>query len=156
MLSFFFLLSPPMVALANVDKEAAEADEPEYEESVVEETTDKQPFSIEGNGQILDHAEDDDTKAAFDHLSRNNTRGLTTERHIYKALCPTLELDNGKVQSVTIQPLELCFDLEGPMKGLPRPAEEQVSREIFDRLIELSKPYGTKLAYENGQIRVNL
>lgn len=72
MLSFFFLLSPPMVALANVDKEAAEADEPEYEESVVEETTDKQPFSIEGNGQILDHAEDDDTKEFLTVQTKNN------------------------------------------------------------------------------------
>lgn len=97
-----------------------------------------------------------DTKAAFDHLSQNNTRGLTTERHIYLALCPTLELENGKVTGITIQPLDLCFDQGDPIKGLPVLADDATSRKIFDRLTELSKPYGTKLAYRNGQISVEL
>ena len=97
---------------------------------------------------------DYDTKSAFDHLSQNNTRGLTTERHIYKALCPTLEMEHGTVTAVTIQPLELCFDLADPVKGLPVPADAATSLEIFHRLNELSKPYGTKLEYNNGQIRV--
>jgi len=99
---------------------------------------------------------DYDTKAAFDHLSRNNTRGLTTERHIYLALCPTLELENGNVTGVTIQPLDLCFDKGDPIKGLPMLADDTTSQKIFDRLTELSKPYGTKLAYRNGQITVEL
>ena len=95
-----------------------------------------------------------DTQEAFDHLSQNNTRGLTTERHIYRALCPTLEFEDGVVKSVIIQPLELCFDLDGPMKGLPRLADEETAKEIFDRLTLLSEAYGTKLTFENGQIHV--
>jgi len=99
---------------------------------------------------------DYDTQAAFDHLSQNNTRGLTTERHIYKAMCPTLELEDGKVKAVRIQPLELCFDLGDPIKGLPVLADEATSKAIYDRVVELSKPYGTKLAFEDGQIRLEL
>ncbi|MBR1634788.1 MAG: DUF4366 domain-containing protein [Lachnospiraceae bacterium] len=72
MLSFFFLLQTPIVAMANTGNTEAEAAEPEYEESVVKETTEEHPFSIGGNGQLLDDAADDDTKEFLTVQTKNN------------------------------------------------------------------------------------
>ena len=74
MLSLFTLMSSPITAMANYDKE--DAAKPEYEESkassVVDETTEAKPFSIEGNGQLLDDSKNDDTKEFLTVQTKNN------------------------------------------------------------------------------------
>ncbi len=87
MLSFLFLLTAPMEAKANYDKEEDgtytedtdyESDqdigeEIEYEEGgVVRENNGGTPFSVAGNGEILDDAVDDETKEFFTVQTENN------------------------------------------------------------------------------------
>lgn len=74
-LSFLFLLSPALTAMANVENEETEAIQPEYEESVVREDAEESgqsPFSIPGNAELLDDAKNDDTKEFLTVQTKNN------------------------------------------------------------------------------------
>lgn len=88
--------------------------------------------------------------------SKGGTRGLDTQFKNYKGLMPLLEYEGDRLVSVRIKPVELGFYGEKDYKGLPKEAEENVVREIYETLCRLSGPYGTKLTLENGQILVNL
>ena len=88
--------------------------------------------------------------------SANGTRGLQTDFNNYMGLVPTLYMQDGKVTKVIMLPTELCFHMDKTMKGLPRIADSEITQRIFNRLQELSLPYGTKLTLENGQIILSL
>jgi len=87
--------------------------------------------------------------------SAGGTRGLETQSKNYRGLVPLMEFEDGKLVSATIQPMELHFT-HGPSanKGLPRKADETVTREIYDTLCRLSAPFGTRLVLENGLIKI--
>lgn len=84
--------------------------------------------------------------------SAGGTRGLETQFKNYKGLMPLLEFADGELVSARIKPVELGFYGDKAYKGLPRDAAPEVTREIFETLCRLSKPYGTELRLEDGCI----
>lgn len=81
LLSFLFLANAPITAMANYNREEADDEattltEPEYEPGkvVTEESVKEpaEPFSIDGNGEVLDDATDDDTKEFLTVQTKNN------------------------------------------------------------------------------------
>lgn len=89
---------------------------------------------------------------ALDVRSANGTRGLQTDINNYMGLVPTLYLNAGRVIKVEIQPIELCFDQDSELKGLPRKAEGGILQTIYNRLETLSRPYQTRFHRENDLI----
>lgn len=88
--------------------------------------------------------------------SANGTRGLQTDINNYMGIVPTLHMENGQVTRVVLQPTELCFCMEKAIKGLPRIADRETAQRIYNRIEELSRPYGTKLLYNDDLIEVDL
>ena len=97
-----------------------------------------------------------DAKGALNVRSAGGTRGLQTDVNNYLGLVPTLTFENGQLQKIVIQPVELCFEEKYCLKGLPRKAQGKALEFITDRLRTLSAPYGTAFTEENGLMEVNL
>lgn len=95
-------------------------------------------------------------KEALAVRSANGTRGLQTDISNYLALVPFLSLEQGGVQEVMIQPIELGFALRPALKGLPRVAGPDAAQRIYGQLCELSGAYGTRLHMTNEQIVLEL
>lgn len=88
--------------------------------------------------------------------SANGTRGLQTDFNNYMGIVPTLHMEDGKVKRVVLQPTELCFHMDKSMKGLPRAADPETAQRIYNRIQELSQPYGTELVRNGDLIEVVL
>jgi hypothetical protein len=56
-----------------------------------------------------------------------------------------------------LKPIELGFEKGRTWKGIPYPANERQTKEIYERLKELSAPYGTEMSLrEDGIIEVKV
>lgn len=88
--------------------------------------------------------------------SAGGTRGLQTDVNNYMGVVPRFCLEEGKAKKVIMQPTELCFRMGKEMKGLPRAADKETAEWIYNRMKELSRPYGTELTMEDGQIVLTL
>lgn len=88
--------------------------------------------------------------------SRGGTRGLETQFKNYKGLMPLLEYEKGELVRVEIKPVELGFYGDPAYKGLPREADPEVTREIYETLCRLSLPYGTRLTLREDKILVEI
>ncbi len=93
-------------------------------------------------------------------LARRNkdwTIGLHCQYYNFRTVIPYLEYDGNKLVKAELKPIELGFEKPRTFKGIPYPATPGQSREIYDRLVELSSPYGTKLKFRNdGMIEIEL
>lgn len=85
--------------------------------------------------------------------SRDNTRGLRTDRRMYEAVIPRWEMENGVMTKLELLPIELGFALPASREGLPAPAKDDA---ILRRLEEMSAPYGTKFVIKDGIAEVVL
>ena len=89
--------------------------------------------------------------------SDHGKRGLETEPKYYRGLLPKITFEDGELQAITIQPIELGFLSGDPMlKGLPNTADEQVTADICEVLRVRSREYGTEFTIKNGLIHVKL
>ncbi len=88
--------------------------------------------------------------------SAGGTRGLQTDVNNYMGLVPIFHMEDGKVTKVVMQPTELCFRMGKEMKGLPRVADSETAEWIYNRIKQLSSPYGTELTMDDGKIILTL
>jgi poly-gamma-glutamate synthesis protein (capsule biosynthesis protein) len=75
----------------------------------------------------------------------------------YQSVLTVTRYARGGVSEIRLYPVELGFAEPDVTKGVPRPAPPEVAREILDRLVRLSKPFGTTIEIEGnvGVIRVD-
>ena len=70
-----------------------------------------------------------------------NLEGLLSQSHY----------DNGKLTEVRIYPVDLGQTYRPTSEvGIPRKPTLAVTKKILDEFVEYSKPFGTKIAVENG------
>lgn len=68
-----------------------------------------------------------------------------------EALLTSSHYENGKLTEVRLYPAELGLpNRPGSQFGTPRRPNAQVAREILEKVVEYSKPFGTKIVIENG------
>ena len=84
--------------------------------------------------------------------SKNNTIGLQVEKCNFMTVIPKMTFEDGKLKSLEMLPIVAGFKREGKMDGLPYAAKGEEAKEIFDVLVRLSTPYGTKLELKNDVI----
>ena len=84
------------------------------------------------------------------------TVGLHTQYYNFRTVIPYMEFEDGKLTHLEMKPIELGFEKPRTFKGVPYPANEKVSQEIYETLAQLSEPYGTRLSLEDGVIRIAL
>lgn len=83
--------------------------------------------------------------------------GHHTQFFNFRSMIPYMEFEGNTLTKLEIMPIELGFEKGRTQKGIPYPANEKQTKEIYDRLVELSAPYGTKLTLNaDGTIKVEL
>ena len=87
----------------------------------------------------------------FKKRSNNFTRGLYTNHVMFEAVVPYWEMENGVLKKLELLPVELGFGQPRSTGGWPKPVGNV---EFVDRLIDMSKPYGTSMKFEDGVIKV--
>ena len=74
--------------------------------------------------------------------TKGHTAGLCTDRRVYEAFLPHVQIENDAVTGITLMPISLGFGLERWRTGYPEPG---FGMGILERLREMSAPYGTKI-----------
>lgn len=82
--------------------------------------------------------------------SKDFTIGLMTDKRMFRSVIPYWETEGTKLKKLTLMPIEMSMDGNKSENGLPR---RSYNREIFDYLVKMCEPYGTKLKLlEDGLI----
>jgi len=68
----------------------------------------------------------------------------------YQSVLATTKFDKGQVAEIRLTPVDLGYAARGADRGVPKIADAAVGKTIFDRLQQLSQPFGTRIAVENG------
>lgn len=76
--------------------------------------------------------------------------GFLADRAFWETVLPVCTFDEDGLERVEFLPVDLCRDDPRGRRGEPRPAEADAASRIFDRLADLSSPYGTEVEVEDG------
>ena len=77
--------------------------------------------------------------------TKNHTAGLCTDRRVYEAFLPYVQIENDVVTEITLMPISLGYGLERWRTGYPEPG---FGMGILERLQEMSVPYGTVISMD--------
>jgi poly-gamma-glutamate synthesis protein (capsule biosynthesis protein) len=83
--------------------------------------------------------------------SQNNKIGLHTDKANYLSFLPSLSFDGENLSSIKLLPIELNFDSDNLLNGLPKIAKEKDSLEIVQVLNDLNTT-GEKFELDNDYI----
>ena len=94
---------------------------------------------------------------ALNARMKGGTIGLHTQFYNFRSIIPYLEFEGNTLTKMELKPIELGFEKGRTWKGIPYPANERQTKEIYERLKELSEPYGTEMTLrEDGIIEVKV
>lgn len=68
----------------------------------------------------------------------------------WRSVLPVCRWEAGKLREVRLHPLDLGFRKPWGARGRPMLAEGDVSREVLEKLGELSRPFGTEVRMKDG------
>lgn len=83
----------------------------------------------------------------FDARSCGGKKGLYYDRVMFEAFVPYWETEDGRLTKIELLPVEMHFGEKRSTGGWP---SIKTDGGIIERLAEMSKPYGTRIAIENG------
>jgi len=84
-------------------------------------------------------------------VGEHETQGFWQLRANLKALLAYAHYENGQLAEVRIYPLDLGQTPRPSSQiGIPKRPSPAVAKMILDEVVEYSKPFGTKIAIENG------
>ena len=86
----------------------------------------------------------------------NDTRGFPTEREIWESVIAIPKWKKGSLFKVELYPISLGFRAKRTVRGRPMLANKILCKKIINDLIERSKPFGTKIEYEDGIGIINI
>lgn len=82
--------------------------------------------------------------------------GFLGDRAYWESVLPVCRFEKGELVAVEFDALDLGFGRPRPQRGRPELAADAVADRIFDRLDELSAPYGTALVRDGDRAAVDL
>jgi poly-gamma-glutamate synthesis protein (capsule biosynthesis protein) len=85
-----------------------------------------------------------DTNAFYDRIPYNQIR------EYWESVVPVMTFEGSKLTRLELHPITMGFQLPRHLQGTPVLARGEDAEKIINDLIELSKPYGTKISYEDG------
>ena len=73
----------------------------------------------------------------------------------YESVIAVTKFSDGSFSEIELYPLELNLDKAMANRGIPQPASEEASKKILNRLVRLSKNFGTEVEIQGtkGVIR---
>ena len=88
----------------------------------------------------------------FDARSKNDTRGFPVDRPIWDSVVAEVALNSDRTtKEIILYPISLGFGDPRAQRGRPRPALPELSRQIIERVVALSAPFGAKVAFVGGR-----
>ena len=87
----------------------------------------------------------------FKIRTKDFTRGLQRQREMMEAVIPCFEMEDGKLKSLEIIPIELGLGMSHSKIGLPRIAKDN---SILERFAKMSAPYGTVFEISDGKAKL--
>ncbi len=112
------------------------------------------PFAPEDMYASQGLTSDDTMPELFKKRSNNFTRGLMRDRRMLESVIANFDFEDGKINNITLTPIELNFDKAVWQSGNPRIS---YSHGIIERLSEMSKAFNTKIELDekgNGIIKI--
>ena len=88
----------------------------------------------------------------LDARSHGGKIGLQAERCNFLTVIPKMSFQDGRLIALELLPVDLAFERKDLRNGLPRPASKKTAKDIFDRLVAISAPLGTKLLFRDNKI----
>lgn len=83
----------------------------------------------------------------MDNRSKNGTVGFGVLPEIWKSIMAAWTMEDGKLVSIQLYPIELGMERKRSQKGTPRMSHNE---DTLRELAGLSRPYGTEIRIENG------
>ena len=87
---------------------------------------------------------DSDAKTAFNARSKGGKVGLHAFRENYLSVLPRIRYEDGRVARIELFPIELHWQRDWSVNGLPRPADAEATDAILAALRRTSAEFGTK------------
>jgi len=88
----------------------------------------------------------------FDARSGNDTRGFPVNKNVWQsAIAEVTFRPDRTLGKVTLIPIGLGYKEPRSQRGRPRLASPGQAKAIIDELVALSAPYGTTIAWSNGE-----
>ena len=81
-----------------------------------------------------------------------NRKGFLSDRAFWESVVPVCSFGADGLDRIDLYPVELGFEEPRAGRGWPRIATGETAARILDRLADLSVPYGTDLAVEDGVV----
>ncbi len=80
--------------------------------------------------------------------------GFLADSGFWESVLPVCEFADGSLDRIELRPLELGFEAPRAQRGRPRVASGETATRILEELADLSAPYGTELAIEDGRATI--
>lgn len=93
---------------------------------------------------------------ALNARSQGGKVGLHTDIANYLSVIPYFEIEDGKVSNIRLTPIELGFEMDDEIKGLPHIADKESAAKILSQLRKISEEYGTVFEKDGGEIIVRI
>lgn len=91
--------------------------------------------------------------AYMDNRSRNNTIGFPVMPNIWRAVMAGWTIEDSKITSVNLYPIDLAMKASRAQRGLPRLSHDT---DTLQYLQSLSEPYGTVIDIQDGMGTIRL
>jgi len=92
----------------------------------------------------------------YDKRSANDTKGFPADRKFWESFLPWCRFENGDLVEMKLYPVTLGFGKRRTVRGRPMLATGVLADEILAKVVDLSKPFGTKIEVKNGVGEVKL
>lgn len=89
----------------------------------------------------------------MERRSAGGTRGYGVQPNIWRSVLPVWTLENGRLASLSLYPIELGMNERRSVKGTPRLCND---RATLEHIAALSRPYGTQMRIVDGKADVLL
>jgi poly-gamma-glutamate synthesis protein (capsule biosynthesis protein) len=89
----------------------------------------------------------------YDTRSANGTIGLAMNEDVWRSVIATWTMENGRMESITLHPIDMGFGRPRYEMGLPKLTDDTA---ILMQMQELSRPFGTKITIVGSVGRIEL
>ncbi|HEY5657936.1 MAG TPA: CapA family protein [Myxococcota bacterium] len=112
------------------------------------------PLLFEANASLVEEAFPDASAATdADLTALLNADGFDNDR-TFQTVIAVSRFEAGRVAEIRLHPVDLGYGRRLPDSGVPRLASRARGRPILERMREISKPYGTRIAVGKNVARI--
>ena len=86
----------------------------------------------------------------YEGRSDKDTRGFPSDPIYWESVVAQCRFEDWKLKQITLYPIDLGFGRSRGQRGRPLLADQTVGKRALDRMVRLSKPFGTDVRTDDG------